>query len=429
MSFIPKNTSSVRFVLPLTLILFLLGFALPCVFAQDLDDEWLLNSNRIQGNHTPELRSILNNVKVQLLLINIAKEPRSENYMSNSLKETDISLDQLLNNKLVQKQGDVYSISYLLFTSDDMYRMREITDSHAKKLAQSLLDHREEFEQTVKEYDLESVDPRAVLYIVLGCFLLDWEGLAISAERDLRLNDPDDTRTIVYSWEPTDLSKEGFYKGSHNVTIDTIRLTSFGDHEIQPREALPDILWRLPRNSKDKMYSDTLNTLLKPAVGVYAEHMGIDLGQIILSLRDGEKSLDDLMQVTDTNPENAEALLNLLEGIHYISKSGDKYRAIVPVLSLKDSTMIKRIFDIGQKELLKWFNSDYKRLYDELSELTPFRNGVAQKDFFYEVWHDIFGAANLILSREGLYANPYSELYGARGIIPIVYDNRLGYSM
>ncbi len=87
--------------------------------------------------------------------------------------------------------------------------------------------------------------------------------------------------------------------------------------------------------------------------------------------------------------------------------------------------MVRKIRAFGREEMERWFESGYLRLHDELAELTPFRYGAKQTDFFYNVWHDIFGAVNRILVQSGVFADPYSEFYGATGIIPVVFDESL----
>jgi hypothetical protein len=87
--------------------------------------------------------------------------------------------------------------------------------------------------------------------------------------------------------------------------------------------------------------------------------------------------------------------------------------------------MVQRILKIGREEMERWFESGYRQLHDELAELSPFRYGVSQEDFFYEIWHDIFGAANRILVQSGLFADPSSEYYRAKGVIPLVFEKSI----
>jgi hypothetical protein len=58
------------------------------------------------------------------------------------------------------------------------------------------------------------------------------------------------------------------------------------------------------------------------------------------------------------------------------------------------------------------------------------RNNIPSEKFLhsfmrYYVWHDIFAAANRTLVKAGLFADPYSQIYGAKGIIPVVFMSSL----
>lgn len=395
------------------------------VVASDHEQKWILNSNVIQGASSSELRTALSDVVVQRLLLDIALKPRKKEYLNSALQKTNVSPEQLLGLKLIRCQGDNYIINFLLFTKADMYRMREITESHAKVLANAFLKRRSEIETIIKQYKLPGVDSRTALYIILGCFSLDWDGLALTAERGYRQNESQDARTVVYSWESTKLSKKEFYKGSHNSSYGIATLTSFGDHEIQPREALPDILWKLPRQAAQGRYPDTLKLKIQKVVEASVEALGERLGLMMLALRNGRNSLAELAEAACIRQDNAERLIDLLIELGYIKQNDNYYLSRIPVLSLCDSSIVQQIRRIGREEMENWFDCKYEQLHKELSELTPFRYGVKQTDFFYEIWHDIFGATNRILVNAGLFTDPYSKLYGAKGIIPVVFNSSL----
>lgn len=388
------------------------------------DEVWLLNSNIIQGRLTEQLRELLDDVTVQRTLLNIAYKPRDRECLESELEGTGVTLEHLVSSGLVRLEMDRYIINYLLFTKEDMLTMREITNKHAQYLADAILDHSSELEAIMEQYKLEGVDRKAVLFIILACFSLDWDGLVISADRSYRIpNRGKDERIILWSWEPCDLLKKGFYKGSHNSTYGSVTFTSFGDHDIQPREALPDILWGIPRNATNKHYSEDINRGIKSFMETSMVEAGEQLGLMMMELRSGAKSWEELAEFVGAEREVTKAYLDFLTTIGYIEATEECYRAHIPVLTIEDSHIVTDVFKIGHEELVNYFDTHYEKLKEELSSLTPFRHGVDLSDYFYEVWHDIFGAANLILVKEGLFPNPYSERYGAKGIIPAVYDS------
>jgi len=202
-------------------------------------------------------------------------------------------------------------------------------------------------------------------------------------------------------------------------------LTSFGDHHIQPREALPNVLWRIEKMVAKVDYPDTLNLRLHDLMNISINEIGEQIGLMMLALRDGGKTLAELTEVAKVRQNNTERLIDLLIELGYIKRNANYYQSCISVLSLRDSSLVQQIRRIGHEEMENYFNSNYERLHKDLSQLTPFRYGVEQTIFFYDIWHDIFGATNRILVKDGFFADPYSKLYGSKGIIPVVFHSSL----
>ena len=235
-------------------------------------------------------------------------------------------------------------------------------------------------------------------------------------------------RTVIYASYPPEvspqlslqLSKKGFYKGSHSAEYEKYILLSFGDHEIQPRHTFPDILWNPDH------YPDSLKLRLKDVIGTKSEkELGKRVALLMSALREGAVSLGELSKATRTSEKEIKRLADFLVDLNYLIKSGDKYSSRVPILTGQDYSLIRRIRQIGREELEGWLESGYPQLQKELNQLTPFKYGVSQSILFYDIWHDIFGAANRTLVESGLFADPYSEYYGAKGFIPAVYAESL----
>lgn len=426
----PEERSQLKFIKPASLLMLgaILLISLKGHISNGQTQERALGYSFIEGSGSSRLRSALNNVQVQRLLLDIAHAPRNKKYLESKLQGIQINVKALMDLGLVRHQEDLYIISFLLFSRNDEHRMREITESHARMLATAILNRRTEIEEVIKGYQLPGVDPRAVLYIILGCFSLDWDGLSLNEKMGhwsrpslFRRLFP---RTIVYAWHPPklspELSRRGFYKGSHSTKYGKSTLASFGDHEIQPRHAFPDVLW------DQSGYPDTLKLKMKGIIGPTSEKtVGKQVAKLMSALREGEMNLAELAKAAGTSENQTKELADFLVDLLYISKNDGKYSARIPVMTARDSLIVQRIRRIGREELERWLELEYPQLRKELKELTPFRYGVAQSGLFYRIWHDIFGAANRMLVESGFYANPYSKSYGAKGIIPAVFDSSL----
>lgn len=384
----------------------------------------VLEYRLIEGSGSSKLHSAMGSINVQRLLLDIAQEPRNREYLKSKLRGTQIVTEDLLDLGLIRVKDDLFTISFLIFSSEDLLRMREITESHARMLATGILNRRTEIEKDVKDYQLSGVDPHAVLYIIIGCFSLDWDGLALTEEKGYWTSPSLFRRifpkTIVYAWQPSELSKKTFYKGSHNTKYGKSVLTSFGDHQIQPRHAFPDVLWQ------QDVYPDRLKLRLKEILGSSSEEaVGKQVANLMSVLRGGSMNRAELTDAVGTSEDQIKKLTDLLVEFLYINEIQGKYSARIPVLTSRDSLTVQNIRKIGGEELERWLEFGYPQLQKELMDLAPFRYGVPQCDLFYEIWHDIFGAANRMLVESGLFADPYSDYYGAKGIIPVVFDDSL----
>lgn len=392
--------------------------------AEPQNESNVLNFNILKGSTSEELMKTLSSPDVQRLLLDMAKEPRTKDYIESSLNRAGLSLNKLLKLKLISQRENVYVVNLFLFTEADQYRMDSITESHATWLAHVILQHRPEIEEYVKDYTARDVDQHAVLYLILGCFSLDWDGLALSAQKGVRTTDNLLSRifpkTIIYAWEPTALTKKKIYCGSHNSTYGGIEFTSFGDHQIQPRKALPDFFWN------PKIYGDPFRSELSDMIDQSSiDEVGKETGTFLISLRNKPETLHELAMSSGISETRCKEIADFLIHIGYITSQDNYYHLRIPVLSSSDTEIVRRLRDIGREEMEAWYTSCYSQLHSELSGLTPFKYGLKQEEFFYNVWHDIFGKANRILVESGLFADPYSDFYGAAGIIPLVFNASL----
>jgi hypothetical protein len=377
----------------------------------------LLNYNIIGIKATQKSQKYLDNQIVQKLLFEISEKPRDEAYVRNSLANTNISLENLIKSKILKRHGNSLEINIMLFTKTDQYKLRELTEYHAKILSNRILVQRKKIEELAGQYKVQEVDKKAILYMIIGCFALDWDGLRLTEDKGLRTNGK---RSLIYAWEPSELTKKSIYCGSHNSIYGELEYTSFGDHESQPRIAIPDIFWN------PAIYNEPLKTKIEDLLrNSSSKTTAKEAGSIIISLYTKPLSLDEISTSTKIERNRAAKIVDLLLTLKYITQKGDSNFLNIPVLTSNDANLVKELRILVFKEMQSWIEEDYPKLQKELSLLTPFRYGLKQEDFFYDIWHDIFGATNRILVETGLFSDPYSTQYFGKGYIPFVFDASL----
>jgi hypothetical protein len=307
--------------------------------------------------------------------------------------------------------GNRFELSFVLYTREDMDKIRTVAEEMGKLLAEGILARRTEIENTIK-YDVPSgVDWRETAFFVIGCVSLDWDGLRISRNKGF-LTQPMKDEYIPLAIQPGGGgSKRALYWGSHNYHSQ-IAITSFGDHS-SVRQVLPDINWRMEVDAADPLNK----SLIDAARGL----IRLGVGRIMIALREADLNVSELSVKAGLPEDDIERLVKLLLDLDYIVEVDTKYRAIITVLTDRDRKRVNQLRKIGENVILNWFDENHSDMCQKLSDLTPVKYGLPLADGFYWIWHYIFGIANRELVKSDLFADPYDPDRRFQGCIPAVY--------
>jgi len=369
----------------------------------------------------PCYNETISNLMVQKALLDLAAGPRSPGDVEAALKAGTVPIADLLQLRLIRREGDRYFLNFPLFTAADVKRIRDVSETYASSLADAMLARRNEIEVALQSYDAPGVDRKAVAYFVLGCASLDWDGLDLTAAKGYRkaTEDRPDGKYVPDAEEITSLSLERIYWGSHNSSYDGIELTSFGDH-FSKRYTLPDLLWRLPGRIANSDYPDELKPTLESLLEASLQQTGVHVTRMMVSLREGEKTLPELAQAANLPTGEAEPLVRALVALEFVAAHGGRYQAQIPVFTKRDEAMAKRLLSIGNLVMDRWLAANYSKMKAELQDLSFTRSGVPFEDGFTMIWHYVFGIANRKLVEAGLFADPYAAGRKYKGSIPAV---------
>lgn len=384
----------------------------------------------IVGDERGAYSSAISKIPIQKLLLDIAAEPRSQDFVDSALEGTDVTRQQLEELELIRRQGTDYVISFTLFTSADVRKLRQASERYGRSLAQSLLSRQGEIEAALQQYQVDGVDPKEVAYILLGCFSLDWDGLDLTAEKGYRTTAKMTPNGQYVPWaeQKSEITLKGVYWGSHNNTFGEVTFTSFGDHFSVPRTGLPDILGVLrltARRKSPKSVETKYRAVLRQSVLATWRNAG----RLLLALREKPSSRDELAKVAHVSENEAQAWLDFLEELGYVSVRGESYSLRVPVVAASDRRLVREIERIGREVMERWLRDNFEQVNSELSDITPLKYGVPPEESFTQIWHYIFGITNRHLVEAGLFADPYAADREYKGFIPAVwhqsvYDRR-----
>lgn len=341
--------------------------------------------------------------EVQQLLLDVAAKPRDRVYVESALRDTGISLDDMVQNGSLRLDGTVYKLNLSLLTRADQEIIRRATDKYSHALARAVLARRKNIEAALQTYDVPTVAKGAVAFIVLGCFSLDWDGLDLSEKGGYIAAPPKRSgggQFSVMAEELGGLSLKQIYWGSNTWAAGRYRVTLFGDH-----------------------FSRFKDMTLTPSL----QSLGDDLlwqrmGDVLFALRDQPRTADELMAATKLPSATMQELLAGMEEADYIRRQDGRYIAIAPVLTSRDEKMVADLMRLGKDAIKEWLAKDYQPFHESVKDISPLRAGVPFPEVFAQLWHYIFGIANQKLVEAELFSDPYGEDHVQKGHTLAVWD-------
>jgi len=362
---------------------------------------------------------------VQKLLIETAQEPKSREDIQEALSDTDITLEDLVKANLLKQSGEHFRISFILFLEEDLETIRSVTSELGHNLAQTYIQQKGEFANLLARSTNLHNSINALAYILIGCFSLDWDGLQIISELGFRTeaqpNDMGD-RYITWAEERQYEAVRAIYWGSHNDYYPECVLTSFGDHCALPRTTFPDLAWRMEHSVYDLNIATEVEHQLVQAFSPFVSDFTEQIGELMLSLAEGDRTLEDMAESLGEEPGEILTKVNLLKSLNWID--GDTtsgYRPTIPVIPLSDKDLVKNILTRSGEILVQWLPDHMDELKERLKDITPLKYGLTFEESFSQVWHYLFGLANQHLVNEGFFADPYSPERQFQGFIPAVW--------
>jgi hypothetical protein len=266
---------------------------------------------------------------------------------------------------------------------------------------------------------------------VVGCVVLDWDGLAVTAERGdrrvpVRKANGDYYQMVMMENAP-DVSVRALYWGSHNTEVadGAVWFTSFGDHETPRRLAFPDFGSRIGVRALSEQMPARVAEVLAPILRERLSALQAVGGRALLALRDGPAATEALASRTAAPVAETQHALELLEALLYVKKTARGWALAVPVFTARDRAFLDEARNLGRSIVASWLEAHAASLRRELADLSSLRAGVAYEELFTQVWHDLFGWTNYHLARDGFLYDAYGPNAVFVGFLPFVWDASL----
>lgn len=370
--------------------------------------------------------AILRPPEVQHLILEIAERPHTRAEIETALADQFFTLDDMVAVGLLREEAGTFWIDFNLLRIADQQRILDVSAELGRDLAEAFLEQREELEVIARGREQPGDLSAEFLYIVLGCFSLDWDGLDLTEEKGWRLGAQrviDGSSFTPWAKERgVEISLQGLYWGSHSSSTDGTTLTTFGDHHSLPRFGLPDLLWSNSTSFRGLEDLEREEKTVAQMLAAYEQDVMADVGRVMMELGKAVLDAGALGERTGIEERKLGRILAFLEAAEYVEPIGEAWRARSLVLQPADAASIDAMVAIGRRTMLEWHETNYDRLREALADLTPTRNGVPFERVYTSVWHFIFGFANRTLVEEGLFPDPYGDERRYQGFLPVVWS-------
>ena len=349
---------------------------------------------------------------VSEILYILNKEPLTVLEIVSTIKKDKRSVEKAIKSLLkinaIREENRKYKVNFAIFSTDDQKIVFHIGEQYGKQLAYKLLENRAELSNLVNTIQCcKYIEKGKIIFALIGCFALDWYCLEeLEKKGFLRIHkkQPGRREYVLFGAEPSNINVSKLYCGSHNMSTGMYTFTSFGN--AGPRSCLPDILGQASTAVLEHIKGDPdLREIFSNIFSLYGKDLLNDCGKILESLAlSGEiRSI-----------KNRDVLLNFLEKLKYISKTGKSYKVEIPVFLPTDRKTINKINERVSKIVCDFLDKNYLEIKDALSNIRPVLNKVPFEEIFVDVWHKIFGYCNMFLADEGFMFDPPETPYGGR---------------
>jgi hypothetical protein len=368
---------------------------------------------------------VLSFVPVQRLMLVTVQHPLTHVEIRTRLRGTPISLDDLLRLNLLRQEGNSYRLNYLLLTVQDQKTMYSVCKRFGQSLGKAYQAHQTEFDQILKGYPNPNMRPQLLFDLVAGA-ALNWGGLDLTTEMGYRIKPPQHANGDVYFVHSKELGAnldfKGLYLDSETATGSTMSFSTFGDDDSR-LQGLPDVFDGVDPATENWHNLPEVYGALRSEYITYILIALDDAGLVMNAVAHGADT-DTALANTVSIPKNRlTATIRLLTATGYLKMIDQRYSAGVPVLTENDKPMVDETLLLSRKIMSDWLRQNYPVMQQELTNLSPMRNGVPFSLAFSEAWHYTFGFATKWLAETGFYADPHAQGNRYQGYMPLVWAN------
>ncbi|WP_234124468.1 hypothetical protein [Clostridium hydrogenum] len=327
---------------------------------------------------------------------------------------------QLIN--AVESKDDAYKIKFPVFLEEDVIEMEKYINNEAKIIGDKIIEMKEViYEKVSKLRCTKNYEYKRILYHVICDQIFDGTAFEFFSERNTFCASkiqPDNRDYIIVAYEDNDLIEKHSNKllcSSNNYRCKDFIFNSFGDSNGSRKDLFR--FFKLVQKSTDKASQfNELNMSYNKLLDHMNQEIAIECGKLICSIIKDKIIYNQLSE----KEKNLAKFLIELEYIDVNSQDNVLFVAIPVFYDFEISTIIKEISNIILTSIFPIVKDVFDNFKANLLNSTVARHKVDIKEAGNEVWHQIFGAVNEYLVKEGFVEAPNNREEEGRYLKSIV---------
>lgn len=311
----------------------------------------------------------------------------------------------------IEIKNNTYRVKFPVFLEKDILKMESFINDVGRKISDKIIGMQDILYKKVsvlrcsKHYSY-----KRILYHIICDEIFDGTAFNFFTERNIfcasKLQ-PGGRNYIIVAYEDSNLVEkhsDQLLCSSNNYDSSGFTFNSFGDSNGIRKDVYR--FFRLIQKSVDNASSfNKLNESYNKILDDMNKKTAYECGMLMYNIIKRNIKFDELSE----KEKNLADFLNELEYVH-INEADNIISVSVPVFYDSEiSTVIKELSDIILTNIFPIVKEVFDNFEINASGLTSSRHGVNVKETANELWHQIFGAANEYLVKEGFVALPDSK--------------------
>ncbi|MDT8718440.1 hypothetical protein IAI10_17375 [Clostridium sp. 19966] len=321
-------------------------------------------------------------------------------------------VENIINNleliNAIETKENTYRVKFPVFLEEDVIVMEHFVNGIGEVIGKRIVDMKDAlYAKASKLRCSKSHSYERILYHTICDKIFDGTAFEFFTERDIfcasKLQ-PGNRDYIIVAYENSKLTEKHSNKilcSSNNYSSFGFTFNSFGDSNGLRKDMFR--FFRLTQKNIDSASPfHKVNIVYNKILDKMNKEIAYECGTLI------HNAIDNNIQYSKLSEEE-KSRVELLKELEYISINGDDNIISVDVPIFYDfelSTIIKELSDVILENILPIVKEVFDSFEVNASILTPVRHKVNIKETANEVWHQIFGAINEYLVKEGFVATP-----------------------